>query len=93
MTSLNEILTFFRYEFFPGMLSFISSFLNNTFGIELTQTQLVIIGMVIIIILVSMLIDVIKKIIPLLIILFILLYLFYGDLSFIENIFNTVPLQ
>ena len=93
MSTLNDFFMFFRYEFFPNLLSFISSFLQNTFHIQLTQTQVMIIGLVIIILLISLLIDIIKKTVPLIIILLILLYLFYGDLSFIKNIFNTLPLK
>jgi hypothetical protein len=91
--AFNEIIVFLRYEFFPNMLTFISSFLNNTFSIQLTHTQVVVIAIVLLLMLIFFVLNILKKIVPLIIIAFILLYIFYGDLSFIENILDVLPLK
>lgn len=85
---MTEFLNFFKDEFFPDLVNFFNTIFGETLDINLTYNQLAIIAGLFLVMMFSLMLELVKKVIPFLILLIIIFYFVYGDLSFLDNVFN-----
>ena len=86
---MTDFINFFRNEFFPDLIKFLNRVLETSLNLNLSHNQLAVIGILLLLMILSLMIKVVKRAIPLVILFLIIYYLFYGDLSFINDLVTT----